>query len=589
MARFEATALSSLKHREQVEVRLARAKQLDIAIELKRREALENERSTVRIQPNHLAYRSAYPLRRFIYDTFPILEPGREYKDNWHIDAISEILEAATVGEIRNILINLPRRCMKSTLVSVMWFCWSWTFMPHTRWLFASFSEKFAYRDSNLCRKLFESLYFQQKFGHSFNKSLTDWKTSRFANDKGGFRACFGVTKGTGDGGDFAVVDDPHQIDEAESEKKIETTINWYFETYYNNVTDPKTAVRAIMHQRVGEDDLTGAILARELNYELLCLPMKFEDDHPHKNSISKPLKLGKINQFEVGENSDLVVGDEKLWVDPRDPKAPEFGNKWYRQWYKRHFTDRGLKSEGEGQILWPNRFGEEDIREIVAHLQAYGESAQLQQRPIRRGGNFFHIPDFKPYVPITEVDLAGLDYVRVFDKAGTQGAGDWTVGTLLGRTHARPYVIYILDVFRAQIGYYERMEKMKQLADQDHRDYIERNPHCEYRIVIERELASAGKDLATIEKDHLAGYDVITVPPKGTKSYRAKPAKSMSEAKRIKVVRAHWNPVWERELEKFDPKKENQIDDQVDTLSYGVTYLIFGIRNQAHSYSGTT
>lgn len=589
MARYEAPTLNTLQTKEQIEVRIALDRQINIALEMKRREQAENERSTSRIQPNHLAFRSAYPLRQFIYDTFPILEPGREYKDNWHIDAISEMLEAATIGEIRQILINLPRRCMKSTLVSVMWFCWSWTFLPHTRWLFASFSEKFAYRDSNLCRKLMESLYYQQRFGHVFEKSLTDWKTSRFANNKGGFRACFGVTKGTGDGGDFAVVDDPHQIDEAESEKKIETTINWYFETYYNNVTDPKTAVRAIMHQRVGEDDLTGAILARELNYELLCLPMKFEDDHPHKNSISKPLRLGKVNAFEKKQNPSLDVDEEKLWIDPRDPKAPEFTNKWYRAWYQKSFAARGLKSEGEGQILWPNRFNEDDIRDIVAHLQAYGESSQLQQRPIRRGGNFFHIPDFKPYVAPTEIDLSGMTFVRVWDKAGTQGAGDWTVGTLLGRTEARPFTIYVLDVFRAQIGYYERMSRMKQIAEQDYIDYIENGVGSDYSIVIERELASAGKDLATIEKDYLQGYDVRTIQPRGKKSIRAKPAKSMSEARRIKVLRAHWNAVWEREMEKFDPNKENQADDQVDTLAYGVQFLIFGVRSQRVSASGTT
>jgi predicted phage terminase large subunit-like protein len=495
------------------------------------------------------------------------------------------MLQAATLGELKLILINLPRRCMKSTLISIMWFCWSWTFLPHTRWLYASFSEKFAYRDSNACRKIIESYYYQQKWSEIFRPSLREWKASKFANNKGGFRACFGVTKGTGDGGDFVIVDDPHQIDEAESDKKIDTTINWYFETYYNNVNDPETAVRAIMHQRVGEKDLTGEILARELGYELLCLPMKFEDDHPHKNSVSKPLKMGKVSQFEHNQTPEIETGAEKLWVDPRDKEAPTFGNKWYQNWYKKHYLSRDLHSTGEGELLWPNRMRQEHIDNMVAHLQAYGESSQLQQRPIRRGGNFFNSKDFKP-IERGAVDLRNLIFVRYWDKAGTQGGGDWSVGMLMGRTQKRPFDLYIIDILRDQWGYYERMQNMKDAAEADTRDYLTGN--TEYTVAIESEAASAGKDLATIEKDFLQGHHVIIDKPRGKKSFRAKPAKTLSEAGRIYMVKAPWNLNFVRELEKFNPEKDNQVDDQIDTLSGCVKILIFGNVTQFQSASGT-
>jgi predicted phage terminase large subunit-like protein len=586
---YSANSIANLRQKEEVEVR--RQIDLDLSIELEKRRRIqveaEQSQNKVAIQPHHQAIVAAFPLRQFIYETFSILEPGREYRDNWHIDAISEMLEAATIGEIKKILINLPRRCMKSTLISVMWFTWAWTFLPYTRWLYASFSEKFAYRDSNLCRKLIDSAYFQQRWGEVFKKSLTEWKTARFSNNKGGTRACFGVTKGTGDGGDFVIVDDPHQIDEAESEKRIETTINWYFETYYNNVTDPKTAVRAIMHQRVSEQDLTGAILARELNYELLCLPMKFEDDHPHKNSISKPLKLGKVTPFEKEAYPTVPTGTPKLWIDPRDTKAPAFENPWFQEWYRKHYESRDLHSAGEGEILWPNRFDQHDIDEMVAHLQAYGESSQLQQRPVRRGGNFFHSPDFKPTIDIQTIDFTGMSFCRYWDKGGTENGGDPTVGMLMGRTPKRPFILYILDIFREQLGYKNRMEAMKRLAHEDTANYVTAQTDTEYTVAIERELASSGKDMASIEKEELLGFDVLIDIPKGKKGYRAKPAKNFSEQGRIKVVTAPWNLAFFRELEKFKPDLEHQRDDQIDTMSGGVKILVFGASRQLQSASG--
>ena len=584
---YSGSSFATLREKEQIEVRKAFDLDLGIQIELKRREQEEKERTPTKIQQNDLAYVSAFPLRQYIYESFPILEPGREYKNNWHIDAISELLQSATKGEIKNFLINLPRRGMKSSLICVMWMTWTWTFLPYTRWLFSSFSEKFALRDSENCRKLIQSKYYQDRWGDVFHLSQTENTRRRFANTKGGYRAAFGVTKGTGDGGDFVICDDPHEIDKAESDKVIETTINWWHGTMYNSVNNPETAVRGIVHQRVGEKDLTGDILAKELNYIHLCLPMTYEDDHPHKNSVSKPLKIGKVSTFDKSTNHNLEVGEAKLWVDPRDPQAPTFENKWYQEWYKQSYASLGLHSSGEGEIMWPNRFSAEVIKEIISEIEVYGESSQLQQRPIRRGGNFFNSEHFRPEVNLNTLEYDGMSFGRYWDKAGSQGKGDWTVGMLIGRTKQRPFTLYIIDIIRVQVGYYERMALMKSTAAEDTKNYVENRFDTEYTVLIERELASAGKDLATLERDHLLGYHVIIDIPKGKKAWRAKPAKSISEAGRIKVARAPWNKAFFRELERFEPEKENNQDDQIDCLSGLTKFLIFGQAQQRVSGSG--
>ena len=49
-----------------------------------------------------------YPLAEYVREAWPLLEPGTEYKHNWHIDLLCEHLEAVTRGEIRNLIINIP-------------------------------------------------------------------------------------------------------------------------------------------------------------------------------------------------------------------------------------------------------------------------------------------------------------------------------------------------------------------------------------------------------------------------------------------------------------------------------------------------
>ena len=74
----------------------------------------------------------------FVKMSWPVLEPSADYSHNWHVDAICEHLEAVSNGQILRLLINIPPRCMKSLLCSVMWPAWDWIGTPSRRWLAAS-------------------------------------------------------------------------------------------------------------------------------------------------------------------------------------------------------------------------------------------------------------------------------------------------------------------------------------------------------------------------------------------------------------------------------------------------------------------
>src|SRR5260370_41417837 len=60
-------------------------------------------------------------LRLYIRQAWHVVEPSTVYLENWHIDLIAEYLEAATAGQVKRLLINMPPRYAKSTCVSIMW------------------------------------------------------------------------------------------------------------------------------------------------------------------------------------------------------------------------------------------------------------------------------------------------------------------------------------------------------------------------------------------------------------------------------------------------------------------------------------
>ena len=60
----------------------------------------------------------------------------------------SEYLEAVSAGTLRRLLITIPPRSMKSTLVSILWPTWEWIQSPSRRWIFASHAETLALKHS---------------------------------------------------------------------------------------------------------------------------------------------------------------------------------------------------------------------------------------------------------------------------------------------------------------------------------------------------------------------------------------------------------------------------------------------------------
>ena len=190
-------------------------------------------------------------LREFVCQAWPVVEPMTPFVPGWHIDAIVEHLEAVSRGQIRNLLINVPPRHMKSLLVSVFWPAWEWIRFPERRWLYSSYAASLSIRDSLKCRRLIESPWYQQLWGDRFALTSDQKTKGSFDNNRSGYRLATSMGgAATGEGGDRIVCDDPHNVQEAESDSVRKSTLDWWDVVMSTRVNDPRTAAKVVVMQR---------------------------------------------------------------------------------------------------------------------------------------------------------------------------------------------------------------------------------------------------------------------------------------------------------------------------------------------------
>lgn len=294
-------------------------------------------------------------------DLYTFLRKGWKHLDaskftaGWPIEAVADHLMAVADGHIRRLVINIPPRCAKSSLVSCAFPAWVWaqeemtaTTGPGVQFLHASYAQSLSLRDSVKCRRMIESKWYQDRWGDRFKLTGDQNTKTRFDNDKRGTRLATSVGSAlTGEGGSIIVVDDPNAAQEAFSEATIEKTIEWWDSALSTRLNDPKTGCFIVIQQRLAEDDLTGHILSKDVgNWTHLCLPMRFEKDRSFHTVL-----------LPAGMSED---GEEKIWEDPRTE---------------------------EGELLWPERFGEPEVALLEKQLGPWASAGQLQQRPEVKGG----------------------------------------------------------------------------------------------------------------------------------------------------------------------------------------------------------
>lgn len=340
------------------------------------------------------AQRWSDSLRAYVRAAWATVEPHNAFVDGWHIDAVADALQNVTEGKIRKLQIWVPPGSMKSRLVSIMWPTWEWTRRPEVRYLTASYGDRLSRDLTFRSRSLIQSTWYQDRWGHVFEIPRGREMLSEYSNDQGGQRISTtpGGT-GTGRHADRIIIDDPinAQAADATTDTVLEQVIQWYDGVLSTRFADVRTGVEVIVMQRLHERDLAAHALSYgPQDWEILCLPERYESGHPY------------------------------AWR--KDPRT-------------------------EGELLWPERFPEEETEKRKAKLGSHRAAGQLQQRPAAREGELLKRAHWK-YYPRANWDASKWPerfrlVVSSWDTSfKDKTSSDYVAGQVWGATGANKFLL---------------------------------------------------------------------------------------------------------------------------------------------------
>ena len=361
-------------------------------------------------------------LRKFIPLAWPVIEPHKPFIPNWHIDAICDHLMGCTEGHIKNLIINIPPRHMKSQTVSVFWPAWEWTRYPQIKGLFVSYGRNLVIRDAVKTRRILQSPWYVHNWGHMFKMASDQNVKSHFENDQGGVRLVGSMDAGvTGEGGDRLVIDDPLKLEDADNKAQLEHVANFWDSVLSSRLNDPETGVRVIIMQRLNDLDLTGHVLRKEgKNFVHLFLPTEYEAARVCRTFYHR-------NEYQV-----------QVVETPEGPKIQET-----IQVAEREFVDPRLT---EGELLNPQRFGPTTVQETKTRNGPWHYAGQQQQRPVPMGGGLFVEDWWKFYItPPDQIEMQG-DACQSWDMSFKDlETSSYVVGLVGARVGPHIYILYRL------------------------------------------------------------------------------------------------------------------------------------------------
>ena len=410
-----------------------------------------------------------------------------------HLSLLNRKLAEVLAGRCKRLIVSMPPRHGKSEFVSKYFpalYLGSW---PDRRVMLGSYEATFAASWGRKARDLIEESG-RELFGIALNPDSTAADRWDVRGRSGGMQTAGVGGAFTGKGADLFILDDPiKNAAEANSEVVRRNHAEWWDSTAYTRLEPGGAAI--VMATRWHQEDLSGRLISRMESggepWDVLNLPALAEENDP----------LG------------------------REP----------------------------GEALWPARYPVPDLERIRANVGPYWWSALYQGRPQPQGGGFFKYAWFAPGNLVTAVPREAKR-VRYWDTAGTEGGGDFTVGTLMARSPQGVY--FVEDVIRGQWSPHHRNQRIRDTAERDGADVT---------VWLEKEAGVGGKDRTDDTIRALAGYVVRAEGVTGSKQDRAEPFSAQAEAGNVRVKVGAWNTAWLTELCEFPHGKH---DDQVDSAS---------------------
>lgn len=381
-----------------------------------------------------------------------------------------------------------------SSLVSILFPVWVWLKNPGEQFLCTSYSEKLAVRDNVRSRRLIKSKWFQNRWGDRITLAEDQDTKLRVDNMQGGYRVVAGVG-GTvlGEGGNYIICDDINAPNDG-SEAALENSLDFFTNVLPTRFNDFKTGRMIVVQQRLSEKDVSGYIISNQGDeFVKLILPMEFEED---RRCVTVPVKSTN-------------------------------GEKW---------TD--WRTE-EGDILWPERFGKNELKSLKRALGTeYAIAGQLQQRPAPAEGGMIKRAWFQPWK--SDEPPAIRFIIQAWDTAmSTKKGSSYSASTTWGifKDDLGHDGLILLAAWRKRVEFPELYKAVQRMA-LDYRATTEEkeiNERYKPDLVLVEEKASGVQLIQTLNK---TGIVLVGWRPDkyGDKVERVRRVTHLMEAGRVYV-----------------------------------------------------
>ena len=346
----------------------------------------------------------------FVRAAFAEVSPGVTLIWDEYLDLICARLGDVVSGKIRNLIITMPPRHLKSICVSVALPAFLLGHEPGADILAVSYGQELAKKFAEDTRTVMTSAFYQRIFDTRLagvRQPIHAMKTT-----VGGIRRATSIDgAATGVGADLMIFDDPQKPNEVLSEAVRRATNNAYQTTFLSRRNDPATCRTVIVMQRLHEDDFVGHVLSLGGEWHQLNLPAVAEANEAHA--------------YET-------------------------------------FLGRHVYRRQEGAALHGARIPLTELALIRATMGEAAWASQYMQRPAPAGGGVINTAWFRRYA---EADLpTALDrIIQSWDTASKIAVqSDYSVCTTWGIKDQRRY---LLSVFRKRLLYPDLRREVVNLA----------------------------------------------------------------------------------------------------------------------------
>jgi len=367
----------------------------------------------------------------FVRATFGIVNQGTVLSWATYLDLICARLHAVAHGEVRQLIITLPPRHLKSFCVSVALPAYVLGHYPDQDIMCVSYGQDLANKFGEDTQKVMESDLYGRLFGPVLARSRQPARLLR-THARGVRRATSLEGSATGVGADLLIFDDPQKPGETLSEAMRRASNQAFENTFLSRRNNPSTCRMIIVMQRLHEDDFVSHVLGLGGQWEVLNLPAIAEDDECFA------------------------------------------------------YEDFGGQAEfrrAAGEALHPDRMPLETLMEIREHIGESAFATQYMQRPAPAGGGLVKVNWFKRYSPADKP--AEFDrIVQSWDTANT--VKEWSAYSVCTTWGQKGKQIWLLDVFRQKLEFPDLKRAVEAKAQQFRPTFVYVEDHASGQQILQ-------------------------------------------------------------------------------------------------------